>query len=482
MSASDSRSQVVNSIYAPGYVVLEKYVLERLLGEGGMGSVWQAHNTALDSPVAIKLVRTDLNRDTLAGRLLQEARSAAKLSHPAIVRVFDVGQTELGDPFIVMELLKGESLAATLFAAGRLNGVQAVQTLLPIADALSLAHAKGIVHRDVKPDNVFIVNDQEQVQPKLFDFGIVKVEQIAGNSQLTQVGAVLGSPEYMSPEQARGLEELGHRTDIWSFSVMLYEAISGQPPFQSESYNALLRMIVEDTAPSLDELGFADSTLAAIIARGMEKDPALRWSSMNQLGRALGGWLLDQGITEDICGISVEAKWLMRSTDPNAHPAARATRSSFPDGFLEPRSGVRPSTWRNAQTIAAPEAPPSRRLALRVTVAAISVGLAALAGLAMFKGVRSNPTPGMFAPSAVPAPRAVASATPVLPPTSAPSAASLAIGLDESQPARVVASPPPRAVRSISANAKATKKKKSDTAATDSPAPTKPQDDLLAPY
>src|SRR5688572_19632520 len=184
--------------YVPGDVILGKYTLESLLGEGGMGSVWRARNTALDAPVAIKLIRADLNRDTLGVRLLQEARAAAKLGHPAIVRVFDVGQTERGDPFIVMELLEGHSFGSVL-TQGRVPPIQAVQTLLPIADALARAHAKGIVHRDLKPDNVFLVTDDERVQPKLVDFGIVKVEQRDGGSHLTQVGTVLGSPEYMSP-------------------------------------------------------------------------------------------------------------------------------------------------------------------------------------------------------------------------------------------------------------------------------------------
>ena len=176
------------SPYAPGYVILGKYELELMLGEGGMGAVWRARNTSLDSPVAIKLIRTGLNRETLGTRLLQEARAAAKLGHPAIVRVFDVGHTEHGDPFIVMELLHGESFGSLLLATNRMPATRAVQLLLPIADALSVAHGKRIVHRDLKPDNVFVSNNEGQIQPKLVDFGIAKLEKRDGGSSLDPSG------------------------------------------------------------------------------------------------------------------------------------------------------------------------------------------------------------------------------------------------------------------------------------------------------
>src|SRR5215471_19198811 len=145
--------------YEPGALIVGKYRLERMLGEGGMGSVWAAHHVLLDTTVAIKLIRADTNRQELAPRLIQEARAAAKLGHPGIVRVFDVGQTVEGDPFIVMELLEGESLNQRLVREHRLSAIDAARLLLPIADALRAAHAKGIVHRDIKPDNVFLVHD-----------------------------------------------------------------------------------------------------------------------------------------------------------------------------------------------------------------------------------------------------------------------------------------------------------------------------------
>ena len=229
-----------------GSVIEGKYRLERVLGEGGMGAVWCAQHLQLDLPVAIKLLRAGPDLALLGERFKIEARAAAQLVHPAIVRVFDIDTTEQGEPFIVMELLRGESLS-DLLDRGRLSGVTAVQTLLPIAEALVLAHGKGIVHRDLKPPNVFLAEEDERLQPKLVDFGIAKLTSAAeAAGSLTVTGVPLGSPDYMSPEQARGSHDVDHRADIWSFSVLLYEAISGNTPFGGDNYNALMRAIVED--------------------------------------------------------------------------------------------------------------------------------------------------------------------------------------------------------------------------------------------
>jgi eukaryotic-like serine/threonine-protein kinase len=342
-----------HTLYEPGYLVAGKYQLESELGQGGMGIVWRARNIALDSPVAIKVVRAASDKVNLSGRLIQEARAAAKLTHPAIVKVFDVGQTENGDPFIVMELLEGDSLGRLLETGGRLPAVQAVQTLLPIIDALWLAHGKGIVHRDLKPDNVFIVQHEGAIQPTLVDFGIVKVQGTEAESHLTNAGDVLGSPDYMSPEQARGQDDVTHLTDIWSICVVLYETIAGRTPFKGANYNALLRQIVEDAPPSLRDLAAADAELSTIVARGLSKQPEERPASMGALGRQLATWLLQQGVTEDICGSTLETKWL-RGTDPHGR-AGRATLASINDGWqVEQGSGVRKNQLGPINTLPAP--------------------------------------------------------------------------------------------------------------------------------
>jgi eukaryotic-like serine/threonine-protein kinase len=310
-------------------VIAKKYRLESLLGEGGMGSVWRAFNLQLEVPVAIKLLRPDLNNDELSERLRVEARAAAKLVHPSIVRVFDIGEAESGDPFIVMELLNGESLGARI-QRGALSPVEALQILLPIAEALSLAHSRGVVHRDLKPDNVFLATDGSTLQPKLLDFGIAKVTSAlaTGGAILTQTGVLLGSPDYMSPEQAYGQADIDHRSDVWSFCAMLYEAISGEPPFIGSSCQQILRSVVQDEPVPLEMVCGTCPALSRSVMRGLSKDREARPSSIFELGQELAGWLMGQGVLEDVTGSSLEAKWFGRGVElpgsARGHAAPRA--------------------------------------------------------------------------------------------------------------------------------------------------------------
>ncbi len=306
------------SRYTAGAVLSGKYRLQAMIGEGGMGAVWKASNELLDLPVAIKLIRADLDRSSLRARLQIEARAAAKLGHPAIVRVFDVGETGFGDPFIVMELLQGETLGK-MIARGRLSAARAVQILLPVIEALAMAHARGIVHRDLKPDNVMIAVEDQRIQPKILDFGIAKLTDPRDvDHKLTEIGVVVGSPDYMSPEQARGRDDVDASSDIWALCVVLYEAITGVTPFSASNYNALLRAIVEDAPKSLIEHAAGDAALWEIVERGLAKDRNQRHPSMSALGRALAGWLLSHGVTEDACGASIDSKWFGRTSDPAA--------------------------------------------------------------------------------------------------------------------------------------------------------------------
>ncbi|HEY5960557.1 MAG TPA: serine/threonine-protein kinase, partial [Polyangiaceae bacterium] len=222
--------------YNASSIISGKYQLTEVLGEGGMGSVWVARNRTLDVDVALKLMRAELADDVdgIAERMLQEARAAACIGHPAIIQVYDFGFTEHGDPFIVMELLRGESLAQALGRRRRVSPTRAAQTLLPIVDALAATHAQGIVHRDLKPGNIFLARPAGQrLQPKVLDFGIAKLEQRAAG-RLTQEGAVIGSPAYMSPEQFSGDGAIDGRADIWSLCIVLYEMITGCRPFEGE--------------------------------------------------------------------------------------------------------------------------------------------------------------------------------------------------------------------------------------------------------
>jgi serine/threonine-protein kinase len=307
-----------------------KYRLELLLGAGGMGHVWSAYNTELELPVAIKLLRTEQKTASLAERLRLEARAAARLVHPSIVRVFDIAMTDDGDPFIVMELLTGESLAEVL-SRGRLSGVRAVQLMLPIAEGLALAHARGIVHRDLKPDNVFLSTDSEQLQPKLLDFGIAKlVHATALAEKLTVKGMLLGSPNYMSPEQARG-DEVDYRSDIWSFCVVLYKAVMGASPFRGADKHGMMEAIINHEPTSLTFDSSVDPRLAQLIAWGLSKEPEERPTSIRELGRQLARWLLAQGVSDDAGGAPLAAKWISHVAEPSMRrPPPLATNLDAP--------------------------------------------------------------------------------------------------------------------------------------------------------
>jgi serine/threonine protein kinase len=292
-----------------------------------MGVVWVAHSLVLGVDVALKLIHAKSAEPGVSTRMAREAHAAARLGHPALVRVFDFGWTGRGDPFLVMELVRGETLSAILDREERLAAIRAVQLLLPIADGLRLAHDKSIVHRDIKPDNIFLATDAlGRAQPKLLDFGIAKIGATAHDGKLTGVGVVLGSPEYMSPEQAQGVEDIDERTDVWSFCVVLYEAVTGQVPFSKPNYNALMQSIINDQPVSMPELGGGDAALWAVVERGLAKSREDRFASMAELGEALALWLFGHGIKEDLSGNSIRAVWLEPTlsgmASPGAHPPA----------------------------------------------------------------------------------------------------------------------------------------------------------------
>ncbi len=373
------------SPYLAGEVVGDRYRLVREIGRGGMGVVWVAHSLVLGVDVAVKLIHASSASAALSSRMAREAHAAARLGHPALVRVFDFGWTRHGDPYLVMELVQGETLAALLKREGRVPAIRAVQMLLPIADGLRMAHDKGIVHRDIKPDNVFLAADAlRRLQPKLLDFGIAKVDkQIDG--RLTQMGAVLGSPDYMSPEQALGLDDLDERTDIWSLCVVLYELITGAVPFEKPNYNALMHAIInEETVPTF-ERGAGDKSLWEIIGRGLKKAREERFPTVTELGEALALWLYEHGIKEDLSGNSIRALWLdaafssglrtdVRSVRPARDSASAPKLSSSRTPTLPTARAARQSTLPTLR----PERAGSRSRALRwgLPLAALLLGAA----------------------------------------------------------------------------------------------------------
>ncbi|MGC4089673.1 MAG: serine/threonine-protein kinase [Polyangiaceae bacterium] len=311
-STAAPRVAVSAGRYNAGSIISGKYQLLQVLGEGGMGSVWLARNRTLDVDVALKLMRAELAEDVdgIAERMLQEARAAASIGHPAIIQVFDFGFTEHGDPFIVMELLRGESLSQALRRRNRVSPNRAAQTLLPIIDALAAAHSRGIVHRDLKPENIFLARPAGQrLQPKVLDFGIAKLEQRAAE-RLTRDGAVIGSPAYMSPEQLRGDRNVDARADIWALTIVLYQMITGRRPFEGDGYQAASWWNVLNAEPKpIAEHGIEEPELWQILKQGLEKEPSARFSDMRAFGERLARYLLARGVHEDIGNASLRT-WL----------------------------------------------------------------------------------------------------------------------------------------------------------------------------
>ncbi len=266
-------------------------------------------------------------------RLLREARAAARLDHPSIVKVYDFGSTQHGDPFIVMEVVRGESLADLFERHARMSALSAVQLLLPIASALAAAHDRGIVHRDIKPENIILMNtEQGAVVPKLVDFGIAKVVDDAGGRRLTREGSVLGTPDYMSPEQVRATGDINERADIWAFSVVLYETIVGRLPFEGPTVASVFGAILADAPTPIIELGAGDVELWDILAKGLSKAPEERWQHMRSLGRELARWALARGSQSDSSGASIERAWF---NEGEAKPFV-IVPSSTPPSLVQP--------------------------------------------------------------------------------------------------------------------------------------------------
>jgi serine/threonine-protein kinase len=272
-----------------GTVLAGKYALVSKLGQGGMGSVWRAEHVQLRSPVAIKLIDQQIAQNPEAlSRFMREAQSAAALRSPHVVQILDFGADQ-GVPYIAMELLEGESLAARLDRVGRLTPTEAAHFLTHVARAVSKAHEGGIVHRDLKPDNIFIVRNDEEEVAKVLDFGIAKagVGFGATTGSATRTGAVMGTPYYMSPEQAEGTKLVDHRTDLWALGVIGFECLIGRRPFESDALGSLLLAICTRPIPVPSSLGPVPMGFDAWFARACARELHERFQTARELAGEL---------------------------------------------------------------------------------------------------------------------------------------------------------------------------------------------------
>ena len=271
------------------------YRVVRGLGEGGMGTVCLAEHPVIGRKVAIKLLHADLagHADVVA-RFFNEARAIHTIGHENVVEILDFGETDHGQPYFIMEFLEGEPLSDAL-ARGPMDPAQVAIIADQMCRALSAAHSKGIVHRDLKPQNVQLVPKSEGgLQVKVLDFGVAKILESDAPARLakTRTGAVMGTPLYMAPEQCRGAGTVDHRADIYALGVVLFEMLTGRPPFVAEGVGELLTMHMFREPPQLGErCPQVPRHVAAAVMKSLAKDPGDRFQSMDELRDALSGEL-----------------------------------------------------------------------------------------------------------------------------------------------------------------------------------------------
>ncbi len=364
-----------------GTVVMGKYAVLTKLGEGGMGRIYEAENASIGRRVALKILNPAFATNEEAGRRFAlEARAAAQIGHPNIIDVLDMGRTEEGVPVIVMERLEGEDLLALIGRAAPMRPALAIDIAQQVLGGLGAAHAVGIVHRDLKPENVFLTRKGQRTEfVKILDFGVALFHSAsdARSSRITRDGSVVGTPAYMSPEQAAGATDVDRRTDVYAVGVLLYEMLAGRLPYDGKSYNEIIVAIASrDPAPLAEVAGWIPSDLAAVVARAMARDPSGRFQTAHELSAALDPF---------VDAIEIEV------------PASLPVRPSIP-GLAIPRE--------NAPTMDAPVPLPTPAIGPRPRRVGLYALAAAVAAAGVVSAIALGGSSGDATPRARPAPRA----------------------------------------------------------------------------
>jgi eukaryotic-like serine/threonine-protein kinase len=330
-----------------GEILAGKYRVERVLGQGGMGVVVAAMHLQLEKRVALKFVLPEaIQSPEATERFAREARAASKLQSEHVARVLDVGTLENGAPYMVMEYLEGRDLGQEVDGRGPLPFAEAAEFVLQACEAIAEAHALGIVHRDLKPQNLFLARRVDgRPLVKVLDFGISKFNgaQSGENMSLTKTHAVMGSPNYMSPEQLRSARGVDARSDIWALGVILYELLTAKVPFVATSVTELCAMVLQDTPPPIHLVRQdVPLALADVISRCLEKDPNQRFQSIASLAHALEGYALSSqsGVGQRILAVAREssARGGMGSGPPP--PATSSQQVAMAAGAVGGRTSV----------------------------------------------------------------------------------------------------------------------------------------------
>jgi eukaryotic-like serine/threonine-protein kinase len=380
------------AVVHPGEVLAGKYRVERVLGSGGIGVVVAALHMQLDERVALKFLLPDalLSAESVA-RFVREARAAVRIKNEHVARVNDVGELENGSPYIVMEYLEGGDLAAWLRQRGPMPIEQAVDFLLQACEAIAEAHSLGIVHRDLKPANLFCIQKPDgSLFIKVLDFGISKVARPdASGNDMTRTTALMGSPFYMSPEHMQLSKGVDVRTDIWSLGIILFELLTGRPPFYAEAVTELAIQVAMEPAPPLRAFrSDAPAGLEQVIATCLQKDRAMRFQNVGELALALKdfGSKRSRLSVEGILGTLRMAGLSEMELPPSVEPQGMAPRPGASSGTP---FGAGPTTASWGQT--GPNTS-GNKTALIGGVIAVGITLLVVGGVLVSRGLAARST------------------------------------------------------------------------------------------
>jgi serine/threonine-protein kinase len=451
----------------PGELIDGKYRIVKLIGQGGMGAVYEGNHELIDRRVAIKVLLPTAEQEHAVARFEREARAAGRIGNDHILEVLDIGSIGDGSRYMVMEFLDGDPLSKRIEQRLRLTGAEVAKIAIQLLDGLGAAHSAGVLHRDLKPDNIFLVRQKAGHRDfvKIIDFGISKFQPLGQSEEMrmTATGMVVGTPYYISPEQAKGLGDVDLRSDLYAVGVILYEALSGRVPFLADNFNNLLFKIVLEEPPQLATLvPDVDPELAAIVHRAMARERSARYASADEFSAAIVDWVNRSGISLDMVA------------DPGRPSIVSPGGMSTPSGGVSTQSGAM-STQSGAVSA---QSSPAMRTAVGNTVGSMTPGAfgasqplppvevpkkkapvallaAGAVGLIAVVGTVAAITSNSAEPEAVQSAAQVAVTQPATPPTPEPATAPAPTPETPTEAPSPAPAPPPEPAPAASASADA---------------------------